>query len=212
VGALLSAGSVQFDALDPRVAVAAARATATGEARCGDVAVALPCRDGVLLAAIDGLGHGDAAATAAELAAAVLAAHPDESLAQLLERCHAALDGTRGAAVTIARIDVTAATLTWLAVGNVTGLVVPADGAARRAAALQLAGVVGAQLPPQLVPVALPLQPGDALLLSSDGVAGAVADGLRVRGELGPLADGLLHRHRRGDDDALVLLARFEPE
>lgn len=211
MGALLSAGSVPFGALDPRVAVAAARAAAPGEARCGDVAVALPCTDGVLLAAIDGLGHGAAAATAAELAAAVLVAHADESLAQLLERCHAALDGTRGAAVTIARIDVTAATLTWLAVGNVTGLVVPADGAARRAAALQLAGVVGAQLPPQLVPVALPLQPGDALLLSSDGVDGTVADGLRVRGELGPLADGLLHRHRRGDDDALVLLARFEP-
>lgn len=209
MGALLS--SLPSVPLDPRVAIGAARDAAPGERRCGDVAVALPCARGVLLAAIDGLGHGDAAATAAELAASVLAAHPDEPLAQLLERCHAALDGTRGAAVTIARIDVEAATLTWLAVGNVAGLVVPGDGAGSRAAALQLAGVVGDRLPPQLVPVALPLSAGDALLLSSDGVDGAVADGLHVRGELGPLAEGLLRRHRRGDDDALVLLARFEP-
>lgn len=209
MGALLSA--LRTAPLDPRVAIAAAREPATGEQRCGDVAVVLPCARGVLLAAIDGLGHGDAAATAAELAASVLGAHPDEPLAQLLERCHAALEGTRGAAVTVARIDVEAATLTWLAVGNVAGLVMPGDGDGRRAAALQLAGVVGDRLPPQLVPVALPLAAGDALLLSSDGVDGAVADGLRVRGELGPLAEGLLRRHRRGDDDALVLLARFEP-
>lgn len=207
MGALLSAAAP----LDPRVAVAVARATADGEERCGDVAVALPWARGVLLAAFDGIGHGEAAADAAELAASVLAGHRDEPVARLLERCHEALAGTRGVAAALAQLDAEAATVTWLAVGNVRGVVLPAGDDGRRAAALQLAGVVGAQLPPQLVPVALPLLPGDALLLCSDGVDGAVADGLRVRGELGPLAEGLLHRHRRGGDDALVLLARFEP-
>nr|WP_246345352.1 SpoIIE family protein phosphatase [Conexibacter arvalis] len=163
-----------------------------------------------MLGAIDGLGHGEAAAAAAELAAAILVDHPDEPLSQLVERCHEALGETRGAALTVARIDAEAGTLTWLAIGNVAGVVLPEGGVGPRAAALQLAGVVGAQLPPQLVPIALPLAPGDALLLSTDGVDRTVADGLRVRGALGPLADGLLHRHRRGEDDALVLLARYE--
>jgi len=210
VGALLTVGPQE--PLDPRVAVAAAAAPARGEPRSGDVALAVPCAGGVLLAAIDGLGRGAAAATAAERAAALLAARPDDPLAQLVERCHAELTGTRGAALTVARVDADAATLTWLAVGNVAGVVLPAGRAGPGPAALQLAGVVGAQLPQQLVPVALPLAAGDALLLSTDGVDSAVGDGLLVRGALAPLADGLLRRHRRRDsDDALVLLARFEP-
>lgn len=194
----------------PAVAVALASAAAPGEARSGDVGLAVACARGALLAAIDGLGHGAAAVAAAERAAALLSDHRDEPLAALVERCHAGLSETRGAALTLARVDAEAATVTWLAVGNVAGVVVPAATAGPGPAALQLAGVVGAQLPAQLVPVALPLAPGDALLLTTDGVDRGVADGLRVRGALGPLADGLLHRHRRGEDDALVLLARFE--
>jgi len=208
VGALLS--WAQATRPHPAVAVALASAAAPGEARSGDVGLAVPCARGALLAAIDGLGHGAAAAAAAERAAALLADHRDAPLAQLVERCHVELSGTRGAALTLARVDAEAATVTWLAVGNVAGVVVPAERSGSGPAALQLAGVVGAQLPGQLVPVALPLTPGDVLLMSTDGVDPAVADALPARGALGPLAAGLLRRHRRGEDDALVLLARFE--
>ena len=42
-----------------------------GEGRSGDVAVFAPSQRGGLVAVIDGLGHGDAAADAAEAAADV---------------------------------------------------------------------------------------------------------------------------------------------
>lgn len=210
MGALLSRGPRTV--LDPRIAVACACAAAAGEAASGDAAVALPCAGGVLLAAIDGIGHGAAAVTASARAVALLSAHPDETLERLVARCHDDLKGTRGAALTLARLDPGAGTLTWLAVGNVAGVVLPSGGGPPGPAVLQLAGVVGAQLPPQLLPATVALEPGDGLLLHTDGIDPAVADRVRVRGELGPLADGLLRRHRRGDDDALVLLARREAE
>jgi negative regulator of sigma-B (phosphoserine phosphatase) len=208
---VVSGSGGRANPLHPDVALGVALATAEGEQVCGDAWVAAAGRDGVLLAAIDGLGHGAPAGRAAQRAATILRDHVDESLPALISACHAALADTRGAALTVARIDVRAHTLTWLGIGNVAGLLVPAIAGVPAPAALLLAGVVGDRLP-QLVPVTLPLVPGDTVLLATDGVEGAVGDQLRVRGALGPLADGLLRRHRRGPhDDALVLLARYAP-
>lgn len=214
--------------LHPGVEVGVAASPARGESTSGDAHVAVSCRGGLLVGVIDGLGHGAPAGAAAARAAEVLREHCDDPLTRLLERCHVALAHTRGAAVTVARLDARARTLTWLGVGNVAGRIVHTDearggagserggGAAARSvagggaqAALLLAGVVGAQLP-ALRTVTLPLREGDTLLLATDGVDPDIGGELRVPGALGPLADGLLQRHRRSDgDDALVLLVRF---
>ena len=50
-----------------------------GEERSGDLAVWAPYAGGALVAAIDGLGHGDAAADAAEVAGEQLRATPASS-------------------------------------------------------------------------------------------------------------------------------------
>jgi negative regulator of sigma-B (phosphoserine phosphatase) len=73
-----------------------------------------------------------------------------------------------------------------------------------------LGGVVGHQLPP-LRAVLLPIDVGDTVMLATDGLDPDIGGRRVVRGALSPLADGLLHRHRRGPDDALVLLARLLP-
>lgn len=198
-------------ALHADVAYGVAYACADGEQVSGDTWVALAGDDQVLLAAIDGLGHGAAAGEASERAAETIRAHADEPLPALVRTCHDALADTRGAALTIARIELRARTLTWLGVGNVAGLVAPAAASESAPEALLLAGVVGDQLP-QLVPVTVALGDGDTLLLATDGIVGANAGELRVPGALGPLAEGLLHRHRHGShDDALVLVARVGP-
>jgi phosphoserine phosphatase RsbX len=195
-----------------RVEVAIACAPAEGEQVAGDQHVAVSFEDSALIAAIDGLGHGAAAGEAAQLAARVLGEYRDEALPRLVERCHAALVETRGAALTVARIDTAAHTLTWLGVGNVEGrLLRYEEEVGLRPApesALLLAGVVGHQLPP-LRAVMLPIEPGDTVLLATDGLDAELGGRHTIRGELAPLAEGLLHRHRRGPDDALVLLARL---
>ncbi len=78
---------------------------------------------GVLIAAIDGIGHGEEAAASARLAADILLRQPEEKLGSLLMRCHAALRGTRGVVLSIASIDLRQAAMSWLGIGNVSGIV-----------------------------------------------------------------------------------------
>lgn len=196
-----------------RVEIAVAAAAADGEEIAGDQHVAVTCRAGALIAAVDGLGHGAAAGEAASVAVDVLNAHRDDALPRLVERCHAALARTRGAALTVARIDTDAHMLTWLGVGNVEGRLLRYDDDVLHPApesALLLGGVVGHQLPP-LRAVMLPIDIGDTVMLATDGLDPDIGGRYTVRGELSPLAEGLMHRHRRGSDDALVLLARLLP-
>lgn len=134
-------------ALHPDLAYGVAHACAAGEQVSGDAWVAVADGERVLLAAIDGLGHGAAAREAAERAAKTIRAHADEPLPALVTACHVALAGTRGAALTIARIELRERTLTWLGIGNVVGLLAPAVATTSAPAALLLAGVVGDHLP-----------------------------------------------------------------
>src|ERR1044071_4727239 len=57
------------------------------------------------IAVIDGLGHGPEAAAAAACAVSFLDEHPDLDPAEALRRSHVAMMGTRGAAISIARLD-----------------------------------------------------------------------------------------------------------
>ncbi|HEU5010218.1 MAG TPA: hypothetical protein VFT33_05935, partial [Gaiellaceae bacterium] len=83
--------------------------------------------EGVLLAGIDGLGHGDEAARAARKAAKVVRENPSPDLAVLVQRCHNALKGTRGAAISLALVSCAEGVVTWLGVGNVEGRVLSGD-------------------------------------------------------------------------------------
>src|SRR4051812_44708581 len=94
-----------------------------GQKVCGDNSVALSVDgDTALFGVIDGLGHGEAAAAAATCATEVLKRNAGEPLDALLKLCHRELAVTRGAAMTLARMDFRAETLQWLGVGNVTAI------------------------------------------------------------------------------------------
>lgn len=68
----------------------------------GDRHLVQPHPGGVLVAVVDGLGHGEEAAFAAERAAAVLKEYAHEPILSLLKRCHTALLETRGVVMTLA--------------------------------------------------------------------------------------------------------------
>ena len=133
-----------------------------GETTSGDVGVVTLLPEGVLVAGIDGLGHGDEAARAARRAADVLRQSPSRDLVLLVERCHAALKDTRGAAISLAFVSPGDRGVTWLGVGNVEGRVVSGDPSVTRPkGSLALGrGVPGYELPAART-AALEVRPGE---------------------------------------------------
>jgi negative regulator of sigma-B (phosphoserine phosphatase) len=180
-----------------------------GEERSGDKAVFVPFEGGALVAVIDGLGHGDAAAEAAEVAAEVLREHAQEAPQALLERCHAALRKTRGAVMTLAWFDLRAHTMTWTGVGNVEARIVRADGA-RQDGPVVLGGVVGYQIP-QVRMATVGLRPGDAVMFATDGVDADFTATSALALSAQEQAERILEQHGKGTDDALAVVVRYAP-
>ncbi|MBN1285614.1 MAG: SpoIIE family protein phosphatase [Anaerolineae bacterium] len=183
-----------------------------GEIESGDQYVVKVFDSGALVSVIDGLGHGVRAAAAAKAAVAVMEAHPYESVAPLLRRCHEELRGTRGVVASLATFDLRAARLTWLGVGNVRGLLLRANPRAERPREWLLlrGGVVGYQIP-TLRPAVLDLALGDTLLFTTDGVRRGFADNLafdRVT-QLQQIVNDIFEEYGRGTDDTLILAARY---
>jgi len=183
-----------------------------GERESGDGHVVEAFPGGTLVAVIDGLGHGPEAAAATRVACATLQGHPSEPIGALVQRCHAQLRSTRGVVMTIASIDARTDVLTWLGVGNVEGCLLRAGTGAQRQreAVLHRGGVVGFSLP-AMRPATVPLAPGDLLILATDGIATGFMEG-QHRGTSEQIASGILDRHGKTTDDALVLVARYTGE
>src|SRR5258708_27724687 len=93
-----------------------------GEAQSGDRHLVKPVGSSVLVAVVDGLGHGAEAATAAQAAVAALERHSTESPVPLIERCHRALQGTRGGVMSVAGLGRPGRAMTWGGCRNGEGL------------------------------------------------------------------------------------------
>jgi negative regulator of sigma-B (phosphoserine phosphatase) len=181
-----------------------------GERRSGDLAVFAPSASGGLVAVIDGLGHGAAAADASEAAADILTAHADDPPQTLLERCHEELRRTRGAVMTLAWFDLGRRTMAWTGVGNVEARFIrAADGPdARYDSPVVLGGVVGYNLP-RVRMNTIALEPGDAVVFATDGVAADYSVSIEPGVSAQQLADRVLERHGKGTDDALAAAVRY---
>jgi phosphoserine phosphatase RsbX len=182
-----------------------------GESVCGDRMIAVDV-DGTaaLIGVLDGLGHGTEAAEAASCGVDVLRAARAEPLDVLVQRCHRALSGTRGVAMTLARIDFRTDTLSWAGIGNVAADLVakhPA-GVEVRSSARLAGGIVGYRIPEALTPQEVPIRPGDLLVITSDGVVEDHLDDIDFAASSLAIADQILRRHAKDSDDALVLAAR----
>jgi len=186
--------------------------TLAGQLESGDLHLVREVGGGVLVAVVDGLGHGEEAAAAARLAVTTLDQFAPEPIASLVQRCHEALRGTRGAVMSVAYFDPGRDTMTWVGLGNVEGVVVHQNWAERssRTSLVTRGGIVGAQ--PDLLPVrpwVIPVQPGDLLVFATDGIRSGFADDISRRDSPQQVADLLLARYGKGTDDALVLAARY---
>ena len=200
----------------PLVETAVAAAPLAGEVDSGDRSVLASTSSGILVGVVDGLGHGEEAATAAKRAESVLLSDPSESVTSLVRRCHLELRATRGAVLSLASIDALEGLMTWLGVGNVAGILVRADHRTRPPveSLVLRAGVLGARLPP-LQAAMLSIRPGDLLVFATDGIRAdfqtelTAETALPAGAALQPLADRILSRYATGSDDALALVVRY---
>lgn len=181
-----------------------------GQTESGDLHLVQPVQDGVLVAVLDGLGHGEEAAAAARLAVSTLERYSEEPPLSLLQRCHLALKGSRGVVMSVARFDVPRGTMTWLGVGNVEGVLHHVNWSERsgRASLVTRGGIVGGEVPAVQAAV-IPVGAGDTLVFATDGISGNFLADVSAREEPQRLADQILARHGKGTDDALVLVARY---
>jgi serine phosphatase RsbU (regulator of sigma subunit) len=162
----------------------------------------------MLVAVIDGLGHGGEAAIAARAAVSILERCADATIIDLVQRSHESMRQTRGAAMSLALFNIHDATMTWVGVGNVEGLLLRANPRAPPENLLLRSGLVGSHLP-ALHSAVTTLQPDDIVVFATDGIASDFALTLAVHGAPEIIADRIMAKSNRGVDDALVLVARY---
>lgn len=191
---------------------AAATATLPGQTTSGDRCLVLSNAEWAIVAAVDGLGHGEEAAAASQIAVETLKEHQNEPVLSMLRRCDERLRSTRGAVISLASFNARVARITWVGIGNVAGLLFRADPNLPRETLLLrngVVGVLGAFLPP-LQAAIVPIDPGDVLLFATDGVRTDFLEKIDPRVSLQATAERILAQYNKGTDDALVVAARFQ--
>lgn len=156
----------------------------------------------LLVAIIDGLGGGEEAARAARAAEAVLRAHPDWPLQELVQHSHTALHSTRGAVIGVLRLDANTARASYVGVGNI-GVQVYSRQPIKP---ISKNGILGFRLP-ALLELHYTYQPGDTFILFSDGISARFAQENTL--DLGQtpqqISEFILERYGKTIDDATVV-------
>jgi anti-sigma regulatory factor (Ser/Thr protein kinase) len=181
-----------------------------GESMSGDDGAFVRSGEALLVAAVDGLGHGPDARRAAALATATIRSEHARALAEIVGACDQATQGTRGCVLGVARIDDAAGRLGFVGVGDVCCRTF-APRHERRAATM--AGVVGARGRQARAPRVdeLALGRGDVVVLGTDGLrqAMSIAEELSLMRRWPiEIAQHLLTAFGRDNDDALVVVAK----
>ncbi|WPO98010.1 SpoIIE family protein phosphatase [Pseudomonas sp. HR96] len=201
----------QFDlphavaSLDPGFSVGAVCTPYPGEEICGD---AWAMRGNRVMIA-DGLGHGHAASVASQKARQVFLDHdPALTIEQVMEQMHRALMPTRGGAVSIAEINVEQRQLRFCGMGNVAGILV----SDKQRSLVSSNGTVGYRMG-RIHGFSYPWEPGNVLLLASDGIGTKLNLGAYpgLYGRHPAVIAGLVHRDfKRHNDDATVVVVKYD--
>lgn len=180
---------------------------APGEIVCGDAWAYASEGERAAVLVADGLGHGPDAAQASAAAVDVFAEDPLRAPKALLERMHARLRATRGAALTLMQAETSSGTIRTAGAGNVVGRVI--SGISDRTLLTQH-GTAGVTIrTPEEVTNEWPAHA--MLVVFSDGVETRWRPELLhpvLRNDPAVAAAMILRRHLRGRDDATVAVLR----
>lgn len=193
---------------------ASASRPAALDSELGDACLVRSVENGMLIAVVDGLGHGHEAAAAAKRALLTIERSMQTLPSPLVVECHRALQSTRGVVMGLAHVDARAGSLTWVGVGDVHAMLCRASAHfssrhdVRNDVLFTHNGVVGRTLPP-LRTVTRSLGVGDIVIVATDGLRGGFVPELRENEPVERIAADLLQRYATVSDDALVLVARY---
>ena len=138
-----------------------------GEKVCGDAYFIKAFENKVLIAVIDGLGHGPDAAVAANTAVECIKNNYKKGLTEIIESCHKEMKGTRGAVIGIALIDLKNSILRYTGVGNIEAMVKSQT----VFKPISINGILGYNNLHTVKEEEFPFNPGDLILLHSDGIS-----------------------------------------
>ena len=173
----------------------------------GDAALVIECEGGVLLAIIDATGHGPRAGSAADTAVSLVRQEAGQDLFRLMTALHAALQGSQGAAVGLIFVDLRTRIFRYLAVGNTRAVRI----GGRPWRGVSHEGVLGDRLP-SFPEQTERLDPGDVLMLSTDGLPGRESE--RMASSLSYRDAAVITRRVLGDlakphDDASCVVFKW---
>jgi negative regulator of sigma-B (phosphoserine phosphatase) len=178
-----------------------------GERLSGDAVVIQPLDDGLFVAIVDVLGHGPVAHELTHVIDAYLARYGTSDVSGLITRLHQHLKGTRGAAVGLCAMDAATGRVDYVGVGYT---------ALRRFGKTETRlvsqdGVLGQNMRTPRVQT-LQLEPGDLIVLYTDGVTGRFTSddypGV-LRHAPKEVASNIVQRFGKAHDDAACIAVRY---
>jgi negative regulator of sigma-B (phosphoserine phosphatase) len=178
-----------------------------GEWQSGDTVVIQPLEHGLFVAIIDVLGHGPEAHELTHVIEAYLARYGTSDVSGLMTRLHQHLKGTRGAVAGLCAIDAATGRINYAGIGNT---VLRRFGKAETRLVSQ-DGVLGQNMRTPL-PQTLQLDPGDLIVLYTDGVSDRFTSD-DYPGVLHhtpkEVASNIVQRFGKDHDDAACIAVRY---
>ena len=178
-----------------------------GEQLSGDSVVIRPLEQGLFVAIVDVLGHGPEANELTHVIDAYLARYGTSDVSGVMARLHQHLKGTRGAAVGLCAIDAATGRIEYAGIGNTA---MRRFGKAETRLVSQ-DGVLGQNMrTPRLQ--TLQLEPGDLIILYTDGVSDRFTlddyPGV-LRHAPKEVASNIIQRFGKDHDDAACIAVRY---
>lgn len=176
-----------------------------GQPVSGDAYLAVEDAASSLLCVIDGLGHGPEAARAAQAAVTYVRGHAADEIEATMRALDDQLRSTRGAAITIVRVDHVKSELQYCGVGNVTLRAF----FRKPAYPVNVPGIVGKR-PRRYLTTRHRMEVDDTFVVYTDGISSRWEAESTPNGTPQAIANDLLARHGKAHDDVTCIVARMQ--
>jgi anti-sigma regulatory factor (Ser/Thr protein kinase) len=179
-----------------------------GEPLSGDHGLWIWSEEALVVGVVDGLGHGSEAREAADRAMELMRERPSLAPEQMLEHCDVGLQGTRGAALGVVRLDRQNGALSQACVGNIATLVCRPGQVDAMSCTPGVLGISRQRA--RATRGVSRLRPGEMLVMHTDGLSTrtTVEDAVLLRRHPLEVAHALMRSFSKNHDDALVLVVR----